>query len=456
MTTYATINPTTGHTLHTFPIMSDAEVKDALAQATDGYREWRQTAILERASLLSHIAELHRERLREMAELITLEMGKPIAQAKGEVELSASIYEYYATKGPQLLADEELDVAGVGRALVRTASIGPLLGVMPWNYPYYQVARLVAPNLLLGNTVLLKHAGNCPQAALRIHELIEASGAPRGVYQNAFASTQQIADMIADPRVRGVSLTGSERAGSAVGALAGKYMKKAVLELGGSDPFLVLPDADVAGAVAAAVPGRFANAGQACTSSKRLIIHADVWDSFLDQFLEASTQWQLGDPMNEGTRLGPMASKAGRDELAAQVEDAVSKGASVHLGGLVPEGPGAFYPATVISGVTRDMRAYHEELFGPVAVLHRAESIDAAVELANDSPYGLGSAVFTQDASVAQRVVDLLEVGMVGINTTIRSAPELPFGGIKNSGIGRELGRYGLDEFANKKLVRTV
>jgi acyl-CoA reductase-like NAD-dependent aldehyde dehydrogenase len=454
MTTYTTTDPTTGRLVQEFPTMTDPEVQDALVQAEAAYRTWNRTQLSERAGLLQRVADLHRTQATELAKLMTLEMGKPVAQALGEVELAASIYEYYATTGPSLLADEELTVAGSGRALVRTAPIGPLLGVMPWNFPLYQVARFVAPNLLLGNTILLKHAGNCPQEALRIHELVQAAGAPAGVYQNVFATTDQVATMIADPRLQGVSLTGSERAGSAVGALAGQHLKKAVLELGGSDAFLVLPDADLARSVAAAVPGRFSNAGQACTSSKRFIVHDEVWDGFTKSFLAAAAEWQIGDPADESTRLGPMASISARDELAAQVEDAVAKGASVHLGGQVPDREGAFYPATVLSGVTPDMRAFREELFGPVAVLHRVDSVDAAIDLANDSPYGLGSAVFTEDVELAQEVADRLEVGMVGLNTIIRSSPELPFGGVKSSGVGRELGRFGLDEFANKKLVR--
>ena len=454
MTKYATVDPTTGTVVREFATMSDDAVTTALATSHEAYRGWRDAELKDRAAVLARVAELYREHATELAQLMTLEMGKPVAQAKGEVELSAAIYEYYATHGPAFLADEELDIAGAGRALVRTAPIGALLGIMPWNYPYYQVARFVAPNLLLGNTILLKHAGNCPQQALRIDELIQAAGAPAGVYQNVFASTDQVATMIADPRLQGVSLTGSERAGSAVGALAGKHLKKCVLELGGSDPFLVLPGADLGEAVSAAVVGRFGNAGQACTSSKRLIVENSLWDGFLEGFLAKAATWQTGDPAAESTKLGPMSSVTARDELAAQVQDAVDKGAQVHLGARIPNGDGAFYPATVLSGVTPEMRAYREELFGPVAVLYRVDSVDAAIELANDSPYGLGSAVFTQDTETAGYVADRLEAGMVGINTTIKSAPDLPFGGVKNSGIGRELGRFGLDEFSNKKLVR--
>ena len=453
MTKYATVDPSTGKVLREFSTLSDVEAEQALTRSHDAYRAWHRAETADRASVLARVADLHRRHADELAELMSLEMGKPITQARGEVELSASIYEYYATSGPGLLADEVLDIGGSGRAVVRTAPIGPLLGIMPWNFPLYQAARFVAPNLLLGNTILLKHAGSCPQQALRLGELIDAAGAPGGVYQNVFATTDQVAAMIADPRLQGVSLTGSERAGSAVGATAGRHLKKCVLELGGSDPFIVLPGADVEAAVQAAAQGRFWNAGQACTSSKRLIVEASVWDRFLEAFLLKAADFRSGDPMSEETLLGPMASVSARAELAAQVDDAVTKGALVHLGGEIPDGEGAYYPATVLSGVTPGMRAYYEELFGPVAVLHKVESLDEAVELANDSPYGLGGAVFARDEEAAA-VADRLEAGMVGINTTIRSAPDLPFGGVKNSGIGRELGRFGLDEFSNKKLLR--
>ena len=456
MTTYATIDPTTGQEVQRFDTMSDDEVQEALRLAHAGFRTWRETSIEERAAVVGRVADRHRSHADELAALMTLEMGKPISQARGEVALSAAIYEYYATKGPDLLADEELDIAGTGRALVRTAPIGALLGIMPWNFPLYQVARFVGPNLLLGNTVLLKHASSCPQQALMIAEILREAGAPDGVYQNVFATTDQVADMIASTELQGVSLTGSERAGSAVGAQAGKYLKKCVLELGGSDPLLVLPDADIELAVASAVTGRFGNAGQACTSSKRIIVDENVWDDFVTRFVAKTASWTVGDPREDGTRLGPMASINARDDLAAQVDDAVAKGATLHIGGFVPEGDGAWYPATVLSGVTPDMRAWGEELFGPAAVLYRATSVEHAITIANDSPFGLGAAVFSRDLEAAGRVADRLAVGMVGLNTTIKSSPDMPFGGVKKSGIGRELGRFGLDVFANKKLVHIV
>ena len=454
MTTFATVNPTNGEVVRRFSTLSDDGVRCALESSATAYREWSRTGPADRADVLRTVADLYRRHAVELAKLTTLEMGKPITQALREVELAASIYEYYADKGPGLLADEELDIAGAGRAVVRTAPIGPLLGIMPWNVPYYQVARFVAPNLLLGNTVLIKHAPNCPQQALRMEELFDAAGAPAGVYQNLFASVDQVATIIASPQVQGVSFTGSERAGRAVGELAGRHLKKCVLELGGSDPLIVLSDADLSQATGAAADGRFGNAGQVCTSMKRLIVEDSVYDEFLAGLLDRAAEWTSGDPMSEDTRLGPLSSAVAREALAAQVQDAVDHGAEVHLGGKVPEGPGSWYPATVLSGVTPQMRAYREELFGPVAVVYRVGSVDEAVDLANASDYGLGGAVFTADPAVANEVVDRLELGMVGINMTIKSAPDLPFGGVKGSGVGRALARFGLDEFTNKKLVR--
>ncbi|HET7350814.1 MAG TPA: NAD-dependent succinate-semialdehyde dehydrogenase [Marmoricola sp.] len=453
MSLYQTVNPMTGDVVREYPTMKDEEVQPVLERAGAAFEHWSDTDVADRAAVLTRIAELHREHADELAQLMTLEMGKPVAQAKGEVELAASIYEYYAQSGPAMIADEELETSGPGRAIVRTAPIGPVVGVMPWNFPYYQVARFVAPNLLLGNTVVLKHAPSCPQQAERIEAMVAEAGAPEGVYTNVFATNEQVAQMIASPIVQGVSLTGSERAGTAIGEAAGRHLKKCVLELGGSDPLLVLAGADVPRAAKAAAVGRFANAGQACTAAKRIIVESQVWDDFVPRFLEAAKSWQCGDPMAPETRMGPMSSAAARDNLVAQVEDAVAKGAEVLVGGEVPEGPATFYPPTVITGVTPEMRAHQEELFGPVAVLHKVDSVDEAVAVANDTPYGLGSAVFTEDEAVADDVAARLQAGMVGINTTVRTAPDLPFGGVKRSGVGRELGRFGLDEFSNKKLI---
>lgn len=454
MTTYTTVNPRTGEAISEYTMMSDAEAVSALARADKAHHGWHQTSREQRGALLLAVAGLFRERATELAQAVAVEMGKPIAQAEGEIALAATIFEYYGESGPQLLADEELEVSDGGRALVRTSSIGPVLGIMPWNFPLYQVARFVAPNLVLGNPILLKHARSCTQTALLIEAIIADAGAPQGVYENLIVSSAQISTLIADPRVHGVSLTGSEEAGRIVAQQAGMHLKKCVLELGGSDPFIVLDDADLETALNLAETGRFMNAGQSCTSAKRIIVHSAVFDEFQAAFVERAKVWKAGDPLDPSTKLGPMASTSGRAELAEQVDDAVAKGAVLHLGGVIPDGPGAYYPATVISGVTPAMRAYSEELFGPVAVLYKVDSIDEAVALANDSRFGLGSAVFTQNPETAADVADRLEVGMVGVNSLIRSKANLPFGGVKASGIGRELGRLGLDEFANKKLLR--
>ena len=454
MGVYTSIDPATGEQVAQFPEISDDELKALVARSAEAYREWRATPLEKRRAILERVAEIHRERAGELARILTLEMGKPIAQAEGEVALVASIYRYYADHAEEFMADEPLDISGPGTAVVRTEPIGPLVGVMPWNYPYYQVARFAAPNLALGNTIILKHARNCPQAALAIEKVFEDAGLPAGVYANAFVSSAQVADAIADPRVQGVSLTGSEKAGAAVGEVAGRNLKKCVLELGGSDPFIVLRDADIDAAATAAAVGRFANGGQACTASKRFLVEEPVFDEFVEKFLEAIDAWQPGDPTDPGTKLGPLSSRSAVDELDELVQDAVSRGARVLTGGERPTGDGAWYPPTVLTDVTPGMRAYYEELFGPVAVVHRVGSVDEAVEIANDSPFGLASSVFIADPAVAERVANELETGMVWINSTSKSSPDLPFGGVKRSGFGRELARFGFAEFANKKLVR--
>jgi succinate-semialdehyde dehydrogenase/glutarate-semialdehyde dehydrogenase len=449
---YTTIDPSTGEHLAQYPEISDAELDDLIAHSTAAYRSWRVTPLEQRRAVLARAAEIHREQADELAKLITIEMGKPIAQAKGEVELVASIYQYYAEHAEEFIADEPLTIAGPGTAVVRTEPIGPLVGVMPWNYPYYQVARFAAPNIALGNTIILKHARNCPQSALAVERVLAEAGLPDGVYANAFISSAQVADAIADPRVQGVSITGSEKAGSAVGEVAGRHMKKVVLELGGSDPFIVLDDADVGAAAKAAVVGRLANGGQACTASKRFIVEDRVYDEFVSKLIEGMAGWQPADPTAPETKLGPLASDSGAKELDELVQEAISHGAEVLLGGDRPNG--AWYAPTVLARVTRGMRAYSEELFGPVAVVYRAGSVDEAIDLANDSPFGLASSVFTSDPEKADRVAEELETGMVWINSTSKSSPDLPFGGVKGSGVGRELARFGFDEFANKKLVR--
>ena len=455
MTAYKSVNPATGETLREFPEATDAEIANAVEAAHKAYAAWRDEPVETRAKVIARVAELYRERADELARLIALEMGKPLREAKGEVALSANIYEYYATRGPGFMADEHLDAAGGGTAVVRTLPVGALLGIMPWNYPYYQVARFAGPNLVLGNTVLLKHANSCPQSALAMAQIFADAGVPEGAYINLFATNEQAADIIADPRIQGVSLTGSERAGSAVAEVAGRNLKKYVLELGGSDPFIVLDTQDLDATVKAAVAGRMGNAGQACNAAKRFIVMEDIYDEFVEKFTARMAGIEPGDPLDPETRFGPLSSQAAADGLVEQIRNAVEQGATLRTGGGRIDGPGAYVQPTVLTDVTPDMRAFSEELFGPAAVIYKVSSTDEAVELANNSPFGLGGAVFSADEDLALDVADRLESGMVWINGTAGTQPDLPFGGVKRSGVGRELGRYGMDEFVNKKLIRT-
>jgi len=456
MSLYAVTNPATGETVKEYPTATDAEVQEALAASHQAFGGWNKSSLQERVKLLNRVAELYIERRGELAALITREMGKPVVQAGFEVDIAASIYRYYAENGPKFLEDEELEVVAGGKAVVRKEGLGVLLGIMPWNYPYYQVARFAGPNLMNGNTILLKHAPQCPESALAMEQIFADAGAPEGAYVNIFASNDQVSDIIADPRVAGVSLTGSERAGAAVAEIAGRNLKKVVLELGGSDPFIVLDDADVAAAAKRGLFGRFGNAGQACNAAKRIIVDEKVYDDFVQHFSSAVAGIKVGDPAEADTFMGPLSSVAARDGLAAQVQDAIDKGATVLAGGAPLEGQGAFYAPTILAGITPQMRAYSEELFGPVAVLYKVSGEDEAIELANSSAYGLGASVHTADVERAQALAERLETGMVYINEASGTAAELPFGGIKRSGVGRELGKYGMDEFVNRKLIRTA
>jgi succinate-semialdehyde dehydrogenase/glutarate-semialdehyde dehydrogenase len=450
---YRVLNPATGEVLETFPTATDAEIESAIAVATEAYASWRETPIEDRAKVVSRIAELFTERADELAAIITTEMGKPLSQSKGEAEFCTDIFKYFAEEGPALTADQEIRTFSGGRAVVQKLPIGPLLGIMPWNYPYYQVARFAAPNLMLGNTIILKHAESCPRSALAIQQIMDDAGVPRGAYVNVFASHQQIADIIADPRVQGVSLTGSERAGAIIGELAGKNLKKAVLELGGSDPFVVLDAADPKALADTAWDTRMENTGQACNSNKRMIVAEGVFDDFVAQLTARAQSLKPGNPAEDadGT-FAPLSSRAAAEGLAAQVQDAVDKGATLHAGGVLSEGDGAYYSPAVLTGVTPEMRAYKEELFGPVAVVYKVSSDEEALRLANDTPYGLGGAVFSEDTARAEKVAQRLEVGMANVNTPAAEGAEVPFGGVKRSGFGRELGPLGMDEFVNKRM----
>ncbi len=453
---YAITNPATGIVEQTFDSLTPEQIDAAVDTAHTAYLSWKDTPIAERAAVLQRVAHIYRERAAELGAIIAREMGKPIRQATGEASFVGDIYEYYAVHGPALIADEDMHPMSGGAAIVRSAPIGALLGIMPWNYPYYQVARFAAPNILLGNTILLKHASNCPRSALMQEEIFREAGLPDGVYVNIFAESRHIAGIIEDPRVQGVSLTGSEKAGMAVAEVAGRALKKYVLELGGSDPFIVLDDTNLEATVDAAVSGRMSNAGQACTAAKRFIIVDSVYDRFVELFAQKLGAMMPGDPLSADTRFGPLSSLGAVEELLEQVQGAVAKGATLVTGGRRVGDTGAFMEATLLTDVTPGMRAYSEELFGPVAVAYRVADADEAIALANDNELGLSSAVFSSDPAAAQYVADRLEAGMVYINENTDSHVDLPFGGIKRSGVGRELGRFGLEEFVNKKLIRTA
>jgi succinate-semialdehyde dehydrogenase/glutarate-semialdehyde dehydrogenase len=452
---YKVVNPATGQLEKEFATATDAELAGAVERANHGYQAWKTTPYSERTRVLLKVAQLYRDRQAELATLITREMGKPTPQALGEISFVAAIYTYYAEHGPELLEDTPLDSKTPGTAWVRKSPIGSVLGIMPWNYPYYQVARFSAPNLMIGNTVLLKPAPQCPESALAMEQIFRDAGLPEDAYINIFASNEQIATMIADPRVAGVSVTGSERAGAAVAAVAGQHLKKVVLELGGSDPFIVLDTDDVEGIALKAMQARMSNAGQACNASKRMIVMDSVYDEFVDKFTLLMAGQVTGDPTDPQTTYGPLSSEQAAQNLMEQINDAIRRGAKVHLGGTRVDRPGAFVQATVLSGVTPEMRAYHEELFGPAAVVYRVASVEEAINLANDVPFGLGAAIFAKDEALALSLADKLDAGMVWINEPEGGGADLPFGGTKRSGVGRELGPLGIDEFVNKKLIHT-
>lgn len=457
---FATTNPATGEVVKEFSQADDAEIAALIDESTAAFQKWRNIPIEDRTPPLSRAADLMDDRRDDLAALLTLEMGKLPAEAQAEVELCAAILRYYAKEAPRLLADETLSPNSGGQAVIKHEPIGPLLGVMPWNFPYYQVTRLAAPNLAAGNTIILKHASNTPQSALAFEQLMSDASLPQNCYRNVFADNDQIQTMIADERVRGASLTGSEAAGAAVAGGAGENLKKSILELGGSDPFIVLDAQNLEATVSAAAAGRMANSGQSCIASKRFIIVDDNFDEFVRLLTEKMSQFVAGDPNDPATTMAPLSSEQAATEQAAtdlmdQVQDAIDHGAHVHTGGKRVDRPGAFVQPTVLTGVTPQMRAYSEELFGPVAVVYAVSDEDEAIELANDSSFGLGGTVVSDDVEKAQRVADRVDTGMVWINQATWTEPDLPFGGTKRSGVGRELGADGIHEFINRKLIRT-
>ncbi|MEV5298374.1 aldehyde dehydrogenase family protein [Amycolatopsis methanolica] len=445
MSEFSVVDPSSGEMIAKFENPTDADIEAQLGAAHAAFPVWAALDAGRRAEVVARLGELHLERRDELAAIIGREMGKPAEQALGEVDFSAAIYRYYADNAEQFLADEPIDLldGAAGSAVVHREALGVVMGIMPWNYPYYQVARFAAPNLALGNAVILKPAPQCPESALAIQEMVTEAGATPGAYSTVLATNDQALGIVADPRVVGVSLTGSERAGAAVAEVAGRNLKKVVLELGGSDPFILLGTDDLDATVDAAVAARLENAGQACNAAKRFIVVDELYDSFLTKFTDKLL----------AAEVAPLSSEAAARRLAAQVRQAVDDGAELTCRG---RRDGAYHPPAILTDIPSSSLAYREEFFGPVAAVHRVDSEDAAVVLANDTPFGLGSYVYTRDPEQGRRVARRLDAGMVFINAAGAEGAELPFGGIKRSGFGRELGRYGIDEFVNKKVVREI
>jgi succinate-semialdehyde dehydrogenase/glutarate-semialdehyde dehydrogenase len=449
---FVTTNPATGEIEQTFDRHGPEEVEQRLALAAAAFAEHRRSSLGERARLLRGAADLLDAEQPDVARMVTTEMGKTFAQAKAEVSKCALAMRWFAEHAEALLADQPID-SGARQSLVRYQPLGPVLAVMPWNFPLWQVVRFAAPALMAGNVGLLKHASNVPQTALYLEDLFRRAGFPEGCFTTLLVPAGEVAGIIADERVAAVTLTGSERAGASVAAAAGHALKKCVLELGGSDPFVVTARADIDKAVSVGVRARTQNAGQSCIAAKRFVVEQPVFDRFLERFCEQMAALRVGDPMDPTTDLGPLNSRAQRDEVEGQVEDARSKGVTVACGGKRPEGPGFYYPPTVLTGITDAMRVAREEVFGPVALLWPAADLDEAVRIANDTPYGLGASVWTEDEEEQRRLVEEIDAGQVFVNAMVASSPEMPFGGIKRSGYGRELSELGIKEFCNAKAV---
>ncbi len=451
----ASINPATGETLQTFEPLTTAEIDARITRAEQAYSQYRRTPFADRARWLTAAAEILESERDRFGRIMTLEMGKPIGAARAEAAKCALACRYYAAHGERLLADEPVD-AGGGRSFIRYQPIGPVLAIMPWNFPFWQVFRFVAPALMAGNVGLLKHASNVPQCALAIEEIVRRAGFPSDVFQTLLASSSQVEGIIDDSRIKAVTLTGSEPAGAQVASRAGRKIKKTVLELGGSDPFIVMPSAPLDRAVSTAVEARTINNGQSCIAAKRFIIHRQIAREFESRFVEAMGALRVGDPMDESTQVGPLATPEILRGLDEQVQRSIEMGARILTGGKRLDRTGNFYAPTVLTDVAPGSPAYSEELFGPVAVLFQTEGIDAAIRLANDTEFGLGASAWTTEEHEQQRFIDDIESGMVFINGMVASDPRLPFGGIKHSGYGRELSAYGIREFVNVKTVRVA
>lgn len=453
MSRYRTQNPATGEIVETFETATDEQIQQTLATAEAAYHHWRGRSIQDRAGVVRRIAELFAERKEDLAKIIAQEMGKPLSEGIEEVEFAASIIDYYGVHGPTLAVDQEIPSTIPGKAIIENRPVGVLLGVMPWNFPYYQVARFAAPNLLLGNTIVLKHADICAGSALAIQQIMQDAGVPTGGFTNVFASHEQVAAIIADPRVQGVSVTGSEHAGAIIGEQAGRHLKKAVLELGGTDPMIVLDSNDLAAVAADAWNFRIYNGGQACNANKRMIVMEDIYDEFVAQLTKLADGLVPGDPLNMPEHgYGPLSSRAAAEQVNAQVQRAVAEGATLQVGGVLSQGENAYFSPAVLTGISPHSASFKEEIFGPVAIVYKVSNDEEALELANDSNFGLGGSVFSTDKARAARIASRLDVGMAHVNIIAAESAELPFGGVKRSGFGREMGPLGMGEFVNKRL----
>ncbi len=454
MIVYQTLNPTTETVERTFELHTPEQMKAIVDRADQVWKtDWKKRSIAERKVVMSKAADLLRKDRQAHARLIATEMGKALPDALEEIDITADILAFYANGAEEFLAPAPLRVKD-GKAKIINQPLGVIYCIEPWNFPYYQLARVAGPNLMAGNVVIAKHAPNVPQCALAFEKLFHDAGASAGAYTNIFLSNEQSSDLIKDFRIRGVALTGSERAGQTVAAEAGAALKKDTMELGGSDAFIVLDDADLELAVKWATWGRFANNGQVCTAAKRMIVHEKIFDAFLKGLKNAITQFRIGDPLAEGTTHGPMSSRKAMELALEQTKEAVKGGATLVAGGKRIDREGFFMEPTILTGVSKDNPVFYQEIFGPVAVVHKVASEHEAIELANDSPYGLGGSVFSRNIARAEKVAEQIETGMMFINTATAAAPELPFGGIKNSGFGRELSFLGIEEFINRKLIR--
>ncbi len=448
----STVNPATGEEVESFEALTEDQIEEKIRRAAETFREYRKTSFEERARMLTRAAEILEEEAEEFGRIITGEMGKPLAAAVAEANKSARGCRYYAENAERFMADEEIELEGA-KVYIRYEPIGPVLAIMPWNFPFWQVFRHAAPGLMAGNVILLKHASNVPRCALAIEDIFRRAGFPEGAFQTLLIGSGQVQAVIDDPRVKAATLTGSGPAGSKVASQAGENIKKTVLELGGSDPFIVMPSADLDEAVSTAVTARTLNNGQSCINAKRMIVHEEVADEFERRYVEAMAALKVGDPMDEDTDMGPLATPDILQDVDQQVRDSVEAGARVLTGGKPLDGPGNYYPPTVITDIPEDSPAYREEIFGPVASLFRVRDADEAINLANDSPFGLSSSVWTNDAGEQDRFIEEIEAGMVYVNKMTESTPEVPFGGVKESGYGRELSVFGIREFVNAKTV---